>query len=162
MAVGDHPPAMKVNDEYVPEELFAEFVASMPQVCVELVVEHDGGVLLARRTNEPAGGEWFWPGSRLYKGERPVEAVHRIAGEELGIGVELGERLGVYSHFWESSSLSGSPSRHTVNLVYRVAPADADPDVTLDDQHEDWRVVTERESGLHEYVRRYVEDHDLL
>ena len=59
---------MEIHDDWVPADTYADFVAHMPQVCVEVVLERDGGVLVARRTNEPAAGEWFWPGSRLYKG----------------------------------------------------------------------------------------------
>jgi len=54
----------------VPESLFGRCLDRLPQICVEPLLVHDGAVLLARRTNEPAAGEWFWPGGRLYKGER--------------------------------------------------------------------------------------------
>lgn len=69
---------MKIHDEHVSADLFSEFVAHMPQVCVEVVVERDGGVLLAKRANEPAQEEWFWPGGRLLKGEKLDDAVNRI------------------------------------------------------------------------------------
>ena len=36
-------------------------------MCIEVVLEADAGVLLAKREIEPR--VWFWPGSRLYKGE---------------------------------------------------------------------------------------------
>lgn len=62
---------MQVQEEHIEDELFSEFVQHMPQCCVEIVVTTDDGVLLAERTNEPVKGEWFWPGSRLYKGEDP-------------------------------------------------------------------------------------------
>lgn len=147
---------MEVHDEFVPEDLFAEFLERMPQVCVEVVVEYEGSVLLALRENEPAKGEWFWPGSRLYKGEETEAAARRVAREELGIDVEPRELLGVYSHFWDRSA--HGVSRHTVNVVYRVSPVDPDPDVTLDDQHADVRWVDESDPGLHEHVRQYLAD----
>lgn len=152
------PLSGRVDVEWIPEERFAEFVAAMPQVCVELFVEGEGGVLLAKRANVPAEGEWFWPGSRLYKGERLDEAAHRVAAEELGIGVELAGRLGVYEHFWETSDVVGSPSRHTVNVVFRAEPVEAEPEIELDDQHTEYRFVDSVEPDLHEYVRRYLED----
>lgn len=152
---------MEVHDERIPEERYAEFIANMPEVCVEVVVERDGAVLLARRTNEPAKEEWFWPGSRLYKGEETGEAAHRVAREELGIAVQLDELLGVYSHFWERSAQSDDVSRHTVNVVYRTSPADPDPGIELDDQHDDYRWLDEREPDLHPYVQQYLADADL-
>lgn len=147
---------MKVHDEHVPDDLFAEFTARMPEACVEVVLDHDGGVLVAKRTNEPAKGEWFWPGSRLYKGEELDDAARRVAREELGIEVEIKELLGVYSHFWETSALPGSPTRHTVNVVYRVGACDPEFEIDLDEQHSEYRFLTGAESGLHPYVERYL------
>ena len=151
---------MEIHDEYVPEDLFAEFTGRMPQVCVEAVIRMEGGVLLTRRTNEPAKGEWFWPGSRLRKGEHLEDATRRVAREELGIAVDIVERFGVYEHRWERSA--EGPSRHTVNVVYRATPVAETPTITLDDQHSDHRILTEFDPDLHEYVRRYLEDGDLL
>ena len=153
---------MDVHDEHIPDDLFAEFTARMPECCVEVVLQHEGGVLLARRTNEPVKDEWFWPGGRLYKGEELTDAAERIAREELGIEVEVHEQLGVYSHFWETSAVQGGASRHTVNVPFRVTPTTDEFDITLDDQHDDYRFITDVEAALHEYVRQYLIDNDLL
>lgn len=153
---------MDVHDEYIPEATFATCLDRLPQVCVEVVVCRRGAVLLARRRTAPAAGEWFWPGARLFKGEQLEDAVHRIAREELDIAVELEERLGVHAHFWTESSVSDVSERHTVNVIYRVSPESPEPEVTLDDQHSDYRWLSEPESGLHEYVRAYLVDYDLL
>lgn len=50
---------MEVTDERIPEDVFGECLTVLPQVCVEVVLERDGVVLLARRTNASAAGEWF-------------------------------------------------------------------------------------------------------
>ena len=151
---------MDVHDEFVDEDLFSEFISKMPQVCVDLVLETDEGILLAKRTNDPA--VWFWPGSRLYKGEQFEEAAHRIAQEELGIEIRIQDQYGPYAHFWEESAVKGAPSRHTVNPVFHVTPASDNYEITLDEQHSDYRFVAGVESDLHEYVRLYIEDNDLL
>lgn len=152
---------MDVHDEYVHDETFSEFVQCMPQCCVEVVVSTDDGVILAKRANAPVKGEWFWPGSRLYKGERLHEAARRVAREELGLNVELVEQLGVHEHFWETSAESGGPSRHTVNVVFLVEPSSRDFSVDLDDQHIDVQFVEAVGESYHEYVRKYFEKHDL-
>lgn len=130
----------------------------MPQVSVELFLVDDGKVLLAERVNKPLRGEWFWPGGRLYKGEKLEEAVHRIAREELGIEVKIEEQLGFYSHFWNESPFENVESVHTVNIVYRVRPVEDVKNINLDDQHEDYKFISEIEPGLHKYVKRYVND----
>jgi len=153
---------MEPDTTRIPDALFAEFTARLPEVCVELVLRLDGGVLLVRRTNEPARGEWFWPGSRLYKGERLDAAARRVGAEELGLAVDLEGQLGVSEHFWETSAVVGAPSRHTVNVVYAASPTADSPAVELDDQHDAWRVLDEPEAGLHAYVRGYVDRFGLL
>ena len=152
---------MDVHDERVPAERYADFLARMPEACVDVVVEHDGRVLLARRENEPAQGEWFWPGSRLFKGETLEAAVHRVAREELGIEVVIEEQLGATAHFWDTSEQSGDVSRHTVTVVYRVTPVEDDPSLSTDDQHSEVRWLAEPVPDLHEYVRRYLDEYDL-
>jgi len=154
---------MEVDDERIPEERFAECLAAMPQVCVELVVDGpEGGVLLVKRTNRPAQWEWFWPGGRLYRGEELQPAARRIAREELGIQVGVRELLGVQSHFWDESSVEGLEDRHTVNVIYHVEPVEMPPDIELDDQHSDYRYLQSSERGLHEYVQTYLDEYDLL
>ena len=152
---------MEVHDERVPEETFGTCLDALPQVCVEVLLERDGRLLVARRTNEPACGEWFWPGGRLYKGEEIDDAARRIGREELGLDVDVVERVGVYSHFWDTSSVAGADSRHTVNVAYRVRQRDPDAAVELDDQHDDCRFVAIDDPDLHDYCYQYFEDADL-
>ncbi|WP_340101660.1 NUDIX domain-containing protein [Salinibaculum salinum] len=152
---------MDVHDEFIPEETFGDCLAHLPQVCVEVVVSHDDGVVLARRTNEPAAGEWFWPGGRLYKGEQLTAAAERIAREELDISVSVERRLGVHAHFWDTASVAGADSRHTVNVVFLVTPA-GDLNITLDSQHDEWRVVRSPDPSLHDYVSEYITTYNLL
>lgn len=152
---------MEIRDGYIEGELFSQCIEHMPQVCVEVVVENEGEILLAKRSNEPAEGEWFWPGGRLFKGERLAEAAHRVADEELGMQIEILRRLGVYAHFWETSAEKGRPSRHTVNVVFHVAPTDRPIEITLDDQHSDIRWISDGDRQYHEYVEAYLDDADL-
>ena len=42
-------------------------VEHAPIVSIDLIVEHDGGIVLGKRTNEPAKGEWFPPGRNVRK-----------------------------------------------------------------------------------------------
>lgn len=152
---------MQVHDEYIEDETFSEFVRHMPQCCVEIVVQTDDGVLLAKRTNQPVKDEWFWPGSRLHKGESLKQAAHRIADEELGLDIEILDELGVTEHRWETSAEAGGPSRHTVNIVFLVEPASQPYTIELDDQHTDTKFVTSVDESYQEYVQHYLQKFDL-
>ncbi|EMA22363.1 ADP-ribose pyrophosphatase [Haloarcula argentinensis DSM 12282] len=151
---------MDIHDERIPTATFATCLDNMPQPCVDLVVEYEGGVVLTRRQNEPAKGEWFWPGSRLFKGERLDDAAPRIAEAELGLTSVETERLGVSEHFWDTSSVDGVDSRHTIPIVYRVVPDDGE-EMTLDDQHDAYQVVTEPPADANRYVSEYFDRFDI-
>lgn len=151
---------MDLHDERIPAATFATCLDNMPQPCVDLVVEYEDGILLTRRQNEPAKGEWFWPGSRLYKGERLDDAAARIAEEELGLTSVETEQLGVSEHFWGVSSVDGVNSRHTIPIVYRVEPEDG-AGIVLDGQHDAYRVVTEPPADANQYVSEYFDRFDI-
>lgn len=151
---------MEVHDDYIPERLFTDFISRMPQVCVELIVDTDRGILLAKRNQHPE--VWFWPGGRVYKGETLVNAAYRVAETELGISIVIQDQYGPYEHFWEHSGIEESPSRHTVNSVFHVTPQNESYEITLDDQHADYRFITEITPDLHDYVQLYLRDNNLL
>lgn len=132
-------------------------VENVPLVSVDLVVEHDGGVLLGKRENEPAKGEWFVPGGTVLKNETRTEAVHRVAEEELGASVIIEDCLGTYEHFYDTSEIGGVDSKHYVATAYRCHLEHDDPDLTGDNQHSMLEIFHPPFEDLHSYVERYLE-----
>jgi 8-oxo-dGTP diphosphatase len=64
-------------------------------VVVAAVIERSGRILAARRTRPPAlAGLWEFPGGKVEPGESPAAALVRECREELGVEVEIGERVG--------------------------------------------------------------------
>jgi ADP-ribose pyrophosphatase YjhB (NUDIX family) len=60
-------------------------------------VDASGRVILLRRGFDPGQGLWTFPGGFVDLGESVEEAARREAAEELGIAIELGGLVGVYS-----------------------------------------------------------------
>jgi hypothetical protein len=58
---------MPSKEKPIPPSEWRVIVENVPLVSVDLVVEHDGGVLLGKRENEPAQGEWFVPGGTVLR-----------------------------------------------------------------------------------------------
>jgi len=143
--------------EWIPEEEWRVIVENAPIVSVDLLVECPAGIVLGKRTNEPASGEWFVPGGRLHKGERLHDAVHRIGSAELGVDVEIQDQLGTFEHFYETSE--AGYEKHYVAHGFHVRTADTvfDPDT----QHSAVAVFEELPSELHDYVKAYVDAAEL-
>ena len=141
--------------DWIPEEEWATVVRNVPIVSVDLLVETPDGVLLVERANRPAKGEWFVPGGRVRKGERLVEAVHRVAREELGVEVEIEERLGAYEHLYDDADVDGAGGKHYLANGFLVGTDATEFD--LDDQHGAARVFESPPDDLHPYVSAYLE-----
>jgi colanic acid biosynthesis protein WcaH len=138
----------------VPDELYAQVLASVPIACVDLVVrDAQGRVLLVRRTNEPARGAWWFPGGRVLRGEQRVDAVGRKLAEECGLTASHVEEVGTHDMLFRAAD--GRVESHAITTLFRV---EARPGpVRLDAQSAafEWRRPADwlREPGLHAFVR---------
>ncbi|MDF1553273.1 MAG: 8-oxo-dGTP diphosphatase MutT [Deferrisomatales bacterium] len=106
-----------------------------PILVVAAVIRRaDGRILLAQRLpGGPHGGLWEFPGGKLEPGETSEEALVREIREELGITVEVGERLLTVEHTYPHLAIrltaydcrvsKGAPRRlHCQDLCW-VSPA---------------------------------------
>ncbi len=73
---------------------FREIYGLVPRLTVEVVIQFEEGVVLKLRQDSGWLGMWHIPGGTVYMGERLEEAVARVAREELGVEVEVGEMIG--------------------------------------------------------------------
>jgi 8-oxo-dGTP diphosphatase len=59
------------------------------------ILDATGRLLAARRSSPSAlAGGWEFPGGKVEPGESDPQALHRELAEELGVEVDLGERIG--------------------------------------------------------------------
>lgn len=153
---------MSEDDGPVPAEEWATVVRNVPIVSVDLVVCHDGGVVLGKRRNEPAKGDWFIPGGRVRKHETLADAARRVGREELGVPVTIVRTLGVYEHFYDVAEIPDADGKHYVPVGFMVEPRSDDFDP--DDQHAGFRVFEPPLDGvdLHPYVEAYLRDAGIL
>ena len=149
---------MADTDSRIPDDEWESIVANVPLVSVDLVIEHDGGVLLGKRKNEPAKDEWFVPGGTVFKNEPRADAVHRVAEEELGQPIVIDDCFGTYEHFYETADVDGIDSKHYLATAYRCHFEDDAPEIVGDDQHSDFEVFRPPFENLHPYVERYLDD----
>ncbi|SFR66925.1 GDP-mannose mannosyl hydrolase [Halogeometricum limi] len=130
-------------------------VEHVPLVSVDMVVEHDGGIVLGKRQNEPAKGTWFVPGGTVWKGERLTDALQRVARGELGTEVSVERRLGTFEHFYDTSEFDDVVGKHYLATAFLVRPES--DELRPDDQHAELRVFEPPFPSFHPYVERYLD-----
>ncbi len=78
----------------LPQAEFDAIYAKVPRLTVEVVVTSPNGVVLTRREAGPCRGLWHIPGGTVRFGEPLIDAVRRVAQDELGIEVAPDGLLG--------------------------------------------------------------------
>ena len=101
----------------IPVAAFREMHRMLPIACVDVVARFDDAVLLVRRAIEPLMGEWFFPGGRLYRGERIAQAAVRIVKAETGMEVADVQQIGVEETMFDADPFGHGESTHTVNVI---------------------------------------------
>jgi ADP-ribose pyrophosphatase YjhB (NUDIX family) len=81
-----------------------------PFPTVDVIIEHDGGIILILRRNEPR--QWAIPGGFCDYGESLEGAAVREAREETGLEVELIEQFHTYS------DPRRDPRQHNITTVF--------------------------------------------
>ena len=80
-----------------------------PKVAVGTIISDERNhIVLVKRAIEPGYGKWVFPGGYVDRGEEVKVAAVREAREEVGLDVQLGELINVYSY----------PGRAPVIIVY--------------------------------------------
>ncbi len=98
--------------------MYQTIVASMPIVCVDLLIRNTlGHVLLLKRCNRPAQNQWWFPGGRVLMNERLVDAVRRKATQECGLVLNLEpEQRGTHELFFDE----GGSEYHSITTLFEI------------------------------------------
>ena len=101
----------------LPQDEFDRIFHRVPRLTVELVIaSSDRGVLLSLRDLGPCKGLWHLPGGTVRFGEPVIEAVRRVAQDELGLTVSVGQLLGYIEYPSHYNNGLDSP----VGLAFRA------------------------------------------
>ena len=109
---------------------FVAYASSEPTACA-LVLDNEGGVLLARRAHDPHQGKWDVPGGFLEEGEPPLDGLRRELLEETGLEIEPLDFVGV----WVDRYGVAEDATATLNLYWTARIVSGEP-VAADDVSE--------------------------
>ncbi len=149
----------KISDQ-VYEQILEHSIIS----ALDGIILHDGKILLAKRTQEPAKGEWWIPGGRQIKGENPERGIIRKIKEETNLDVEIIRFICVEDVIFDKTNfLNVQTGVHYVTRIYLVAPIGHNQDVQLNDTQKECMWIDkewyEKNKGcLHKYVRKHLKD----
>ena len=122
---------------FIPDKLYKQILGNTVNLCVDVCLRYNDGVVLIKRTEEPCKGV-FWPiGGRIHKGETAEDAARRKIKEEIGIDFK-GPLLpiGFYEDQYTENSFSRNTDYCTLSIVY-AGELDDIPMFKLDETSEE-------------------------
>ena len=150
------------------KDKYKEVVEHTQLVALDLIIlDKDNKVLLGKRTNEPAKGFYFVPGSKTFKNNNLNDELKRISLDELGIEINHDEvrKIGIYEHYYENNYFNDDFSTHYIVFpcVYNVNDEDKEIiNETMLGQHDDviWLEAKDIIGNdlVHKFTKKYFED----
>ena len=134
--------------DHIPSALYDRIKTCMPIVSVEALIVMDEALLFMRRNNQPAKGEWWFPGGRIRKGESLEEALRREVKEETGLEVSSYKFINVYSRVF--------PERHDIAIAYLCKCKKGK--VKLNKEHSEYGFFKITPIGLNPYLLETIRD----
>ncbi len=154
-----------MNQKKLSENIWKQCVNSMPIFGIDLLIFClNRGLLMGRRSNNPAKDKFFVPGGRVYKNEKMSDAFNRILTSETNLNFSYEESIsiGLYEHFYDVSNWSSKEcSTHYIieARFIEIQPTHLDFKINLSEQHSNFKWVSLDDSNLediHLYSKLYL------
>lgn len=125
---------------FIPEIEYKSILSSLPILCVDLLIINNGKFLLLKRENEPAKGEYWFPGGRILKLETIKSAALRKAREEVNLECDFQRIISIEETIFKKKRKMFTDV-HTVNIVCKLITDNIDK-IKLDNLHSDFSWVS--------------------
>jgi len=143
---------------HIERTLYDKILQVMPIPCVDLLVfDKSGRVLLLLRKNEPAAGQWWFPGGRVLFGELRCDAAKRKLEEECGVFSTQFQEIGTFDVLF---NVAPNESVHSITTLFKVL-VENECTVRLDQQSCDACWLSPQEwlgRELHPVIRKQLEE----
>jgi colanic acid biosynthesis protein WcaH len=122
---------------FIPSDIYNEVIKMMPIPCVDLMVfNKKEQLLMLKRKNEPAKGNWWFPGGRVQHGELRSMAAIRKLNEECGMSTRVIKELGTYDVLLKFSDETLS---HAITTVYKIIVSDISVKIDFQSEEYNWK-----------------------
>lgn len=113
----------------IEDSLYNQIVNCIPIVCVDgFIIDNERKILLMKRNNYPAKGEWWVPGGRVLKDELLKDSIRRKIKDETDLDVISLEQVGITETIFEN--------KHTINICFKIQTSSYN--IKLNDEHSDY------------------------
>lgn len=141
----------------IPSDLYSQILGCIPIPCVDLlVIDNSGYILLIKRQYEPARGQWWFPGGRVFYKEKRRDAAIRKLKEECDLESTDIRELGTFDVILENHMTNLAVHGITTLFYMRV---DSKNPIKLDHQSidADWRSSDEWcKENLDSFIRNSI------
>jgi ADP-ribose pyrophosphatase YjhB (NUDIX family) len=134
--------------DFIPSALYDQIMQLMPIPSVEAVIVMNGSLLFLNRKNQPAAGQWWFPGGRIHRGESFEVTLRREVKEETGLEIISYRFIKAYSRVF--------PERHDITIVYLCKCKESK--IKIDSEHSEYKLFKKVPEGLHPYLLETIQD----
>ncbi len=135
---------------FIEQAEYLRILEVLPISCVDLLIVHSGKVLLLKRDNDPARGQYWFPGGRVRKLETIEAAAIRIAKSETDLACRYESVLCVTETVFQKAN-SMRTAVHTVNICCKIIPDRIDR-LRVDALHSEYLWVSSQSDSYHSAV----------
>lgn len=127
---------------FIEKEQYDKINRSFPLNAVELLIFNSNDeVLMVKRTNEPAKGQWWIPGGRVLFVESRIDAAKRLLKEECGIITNNIHEIEMFEYSVRDN-VDGH-YQHTISTVYKVVIPDSNIKIDSQSSEYAWKCPVE-------------------
>lgn len=135
---------------YIPEPVYQIILKNIPILCTDLLITFEGKCLLLKRENEPAKGEFWFPGGRIWKLESIENAAIRIAKEETNLDCSFMKIVSIEETIFKKNK-NMITDVHTVNICCHLIPVNIDS-LKINNYHSEYEWVNVQSNSYHKAV----------
>lgn len=144
--------------EMIPTEEYKVMLENLAIPCVDVFVENDSGeVLMIKRSNEPAKGQWWFPGGRIFKRETIKDAAIRKIREEVGLELRSVVIVGAYETIFDEGPFGIETGTHSVNVLVKGSVKSFD-NLETNVDHSGAKFFKDVDENWHSYIKEGIAD----